>query len=54
MDMAASGTDDMASNIDGDSDIAAFDTDLPAEHNVCKNSCFFFSFKLYLLNVWSL
>lgn len=38
MELIASSTDDIASNIDGDADIAAFDTDLPAEHNVC--ACF--------------
>ncbi|XP_031632675.1 protein cereblon homolog [Contarinia nasturtii] len=31
--MLASSTEDVASNMDGDVDIAAFDTDLPAEHN---------------------
>lgn len=34
MELIPSSTDDVASNIDGDVDIAAFDTDLPAEHNV--------------------
>lgn len=35
MDLIASSTDDIASNNEGDADIAVFDTDLPAEHNVC-------------------
>lgn len=38
MDFVASSTDDVASNIDGDVDIAAFDTDLPAEHNVSNTN----------------
>lgn len=34
MDLFASSTEDVASNTDADADITAFDTDLPAAHNV--------------------
>lgn len=34
MELQASSTDDVASNGGSDADIAIFDTDLPAEHNV--------------------
>lgn len=39
MELIASSTDDIASSIDGNADIAAFDTDLPAEHNVSISIC---------------
>lgn len=45
MDLQASGTEDIASNVDVDPDIAAFDTDLPAEHNVIN---IFISFLFFL------
>lgn len=41
MELIASSTDEVASNIDADADIAAFDTDLPAEHNVWMFSLFY-------------
>lgn len=34
MDVFASGTEDTSSNIDTDANVTAFDTDLPAAHNV--------------------
>lgn len=39
MELQASSTDDIASNSGSDADIAVFDTDLPAEHNVSCNFC---------------
>lgn len=42
MDLFASSTEDVASNTDADADVTAFDTDLPAAHNV--NIFFFICF----------
>lgn len=41
--MDLSSTDDVASNVDtdADADVTAFDTDLPAAHNVSAIQCIF-------------
>lgn len=41
MEILASSTEDLASNNDTDADVTAFDTDLPAAHNVSVRNKWF-------------
>lgn len=54
MDILASSTDDLASNVDTDADVTAFDTDLPAAHNVSTFQFIFMDFVFLATQAFSL